>query len=305
MAKKTFAPKPALEKLPLAVRKDLRDNFESKKEEFESQINEILGVAVKINIEPNAVWAYAEASGASSAGSTIAGYIEGFVDAAKSYVSKFGDLGKEYFKNAVSKAELTLVVNEKGADADSIHADVKDGVFRILFHQERLGYNQSWLSDPFVKAIDTAPQEGFDLLAKHSIETEYNAEIETVQEEIGKTLNLPDVVLDPNFEENYSKLLKKADKDWQRTFGRATFEYFNDGLKSQLERQGFKGDEMLQEGFAEGVPSKTFKLRIVDKTKSGSTNETILEDGVVFIQTTIDNWWYNVYEAGSKVVDLL
>jgi len=81
---------------------------------------------------------------------------------------------------------------------------------------------------------------------------------------------------------------------------------------------------MLQEGFAEGVPSKTFKIRIVDKTKSGSALETVLEDGTVYIQVrhtwdshrqgiiltcflqmTIDRWWYNVYSAGEGLVDLL
>ncbi|KAF8951696.1 hypothetical protein BDZ97DRAFT_1884554 [Flammula alnicola] len=45
---------------------------------------------------------------------------------------------------------------------------------------------------------------------------------------------------------------------------------------------------MLQEGFAEGVPSKTIKLRIVDKTKNGYANETVLEDGVVYIQVGVN-----------------
>ncbi|KAF9525072.1 hypothetical protein CPB83DRAFT_860239 [Crepidotus variabilis] len=62
---------------------------------------------------------------------------------------------------------------------------------------------------------------------------------------------------------------------------------------------------MLQEGFAEGVPSKTIKLRVVDKTKGGSSYETILEDGVIYVQTLPDRWWCNVSEAGSNIVGLL
>lgn len=166
----------------------------------------------------------------------------------KSYVDSYGDIGKECFKNAVTKAELTLTANEAGdsvclfssfpqgmnyqttplfcLQADSISADVKDGVFRILFQQNRLGYNQSWLADPFVKAIDQAPHEGFGLLAKHSIEKNYNDEIDDVRQEVADILALPDVVLDANFEENYVKLLKKDDQDWQKNFGEASLQYF-------------------------------------------------------------------------------
>jgi hypothetical protein len=42
-------------------------------------------------------------------------YIDGFISALKSYVDHFGALGKEYFKNAVTKGELTVTVNELGA----------------------------------------------------------------------------------------------------------------------------------------------------------------------------------------------
>lgn len=96
----------------------------------------MLGFPVKINIDVNAVWAYAQDMGAGQAGSTFTGsakyllqrvcivilieipcnrYIDGFISALKSYVDRFGDLGKEYFKNAVTKGELTVTVNELGA----------------------------------------------------------------------------------------------------------------------------------------------------------------------------------------------
>ena len=43
-------------------------------------------------------------------------YVDGFIDALKRYVNKFGDLGKEYFKKAVVNSELTLTVNEAGVN---------------------------------------------------------------------------------------------------------------------------------------------------------------------------------------------
>ncbi|PPQ84120.1 hypothetical protein CVT25_003333 [Psilocybe cyanescens] len=295
--KPAFTPKPPVEKLPLAVRKNLRDNYESKKDDYESDINDVLGFALAINIDVNAVWAYGESLSAEQAGSTFTGYIDGFINGIKAFVDKYGDLGKEYFQNAVSEAQLTVTVNELGDGAPTIDADVKDGVFRILFNQGRLGYNQSWLSDAIGPAIDNAPHEGFGLFAQHSINTSYQEEIEEVQEDIGKIINMSDVVLEPNFEENYAALLeKKEDKDWQKNFGEVTLLYFN---------QGFDKDDMLQEGLAETLASQTFKIRVVEKTKNGSANEIVLEDGVCYIQTYPARWYYNLSQVGSGLVDML
>lgn len=43
---------------------------------------------------------------------------------------------------------------------------------------------------------------------------------------------------------------------------------------------------MLQEGFAEVVTSKTIKLRVVEKTQNGYTNEAIIENGIVYLQVS-------------------
>jgi len=299
-----FVPKPAIEKLPLAVRKDIRDNYESEKADLEATITELLGTPFHINFNANELWAYSPPNSNTSAGGMLKRYAEGFVEGLKWYITEYGDEGKTHFNEAVTQSELSVNVNELGDKAETISAEIKDGVFRILFHHERLGYNQSSLRDYILKAVENVPREGFSIVAKHSIDEHYTSEIDDVQKEIGEILAMPDVVLDPNFEENYAALLVKDNKEWQKTFGRATFQYFNDGLKYQLERQGFKGDEMLQEGIAELLPSKTFKVRVVKKTKN-SPPETILEDGTFYIQMTPDRWWSNTSDAGKGLIDLL
>jgi hypothetical protein len=77
-----------------------------------------------------------------------------------------------------------------------------------------------------LKAIESAPREGFALVTKASIENDYNSEIEEVIAEIAEILAMPDVVLDPNFEENYAMLMTKEDKSWQNQFGKVIFQYF-------------------------------------------------------------------------------
>ncbi|KAG6816497.1 hypothetical protein H0H87_005579 [Tephrocybe sp. NHM501043] len=320
-----FVPKPAIEKLPLAVRKDrrrpfvhrlqtkfanvlitVRDKYESELEDFESTISEILGLPFHLKINANEVWAYNPPDSSYSAGSMFKNYVEGFIDALKWYVEKYGDEGKVHFNEAVTQSELSLNVNDQGDKAPTISADIKDGVYRILFHHTKLGYNQNDQRDGLLKAVESVPRAGFSIVAKSSIEKHYTDNIDDVTATIAEYLALPDVILDPNFEANYEALsAAKTDKDWHERFGKATFDYFNDGLKYQLERQGFKGDEMLQEGLAELLTTKTFQIRVVKKTKNNATIETILENGTVYIQMTAEKWWYNASDAGSGLVDLL
>jgi len=299
-----FAPKPAIAKLPLAVRKDIRDNFDAKQEDFQARIKELVGTDFTININAAEVWAYAE-EGNTSAGTCFAGYVEGFISALKNFMSKYEENGKTFFNGAVTQSELTLTVNPLGDKGETITSDVKDGVYRILFRHDRLGYNQNWLDDTMLPAIESAPREGFSLSAKNSIENDYEAEIDELREEINKIVGT-EVTLDPNFEENYKALSaakdKVSDNNWQARIGSVVLGYFK-GLKYQLESQGFGGDDMLQEGLQEIVETKTFKVRVVPKTKS--TNETVVEDGVVYLQCAPDRWGYNSNDMGEGLLKLL
>ncbi|KAJ6591467.1 hypothetical protein DFH09DRAFT_176053 [Mycena vulgaris] len=277
-----WAPKPPVAKLPLAVRKDIRDNFDAKKEDFQTRIKELVGTDFTININAAEVWAYAE-EGNTSAGTCFSGYVEGFISALKTFMTKFDENGKSFFNEAVTQSELTLAVNPLGDKGETITSEVKDGVYRILFRHDRLGYNQSWLDDTMLPAIESAPREGFSLSAKNSIENDYDGEIDEVRAEIN-TLVGAEVTLDPNFEEIYKALSTLKENDWQARIGATVLGYFK-GIKYQLEYQGFKDDDMLQEGLQEVVETKTFKVRVVPKTKS--TIETVIEDGVVYIQVSV------------------
>ncbi|KAJ7638124.1 hypothetical protein B0H17DRAFT_1216831 [Mycena rosella] len=304
MAKTTFTPKPALEKLPLAVRKDIRDKYDENKADLESQISTLLGTSFTLQINPNEVVAYVKEDSRVSIGGMFTSYVNGFISALKSYLEKYGEDGKAHFNAAVSKAQLSINVNEQGDNGPTISADVKDGVYRILFNHDRVGYNMSSQNDWILPAIEAAATGGFSLQAKNSIENDYNDQIGDLQKEIGQITGMADVVLDPNFEENYEALKALPDTKWQANFGKVHFSYFN-GLKSQLESQGFKKDDMLQEGLQEALTSKTFKIRIVKKTTNDKTNEIVIDDGVAYLQTTAERWWYNVNDMGAGIVKLL
>lgn len=53
-----------------------------------------------------------------------------------------------------------------------------------------------------------------------------------------------------------------------------------------MKNAGFKDDDMLQEGFAEVITSKTIKLRVVDALKTGYRNEAAIEDDILYLQVS-------------------
>nr|GAT45751.1 predicted protein [Mycena chlorophos] len=290
-----FTPKPALAKLPLAARKDLRDNFEAKQDDLKTQIKNLVGVDLTFDINTAEVWAYAPEDKI-NAGSTFTGYIEGFIRGLENFVKTYGDMGKEHFAEAVSAKVLTIVVNPLGDKGETISTDVHEGVYRILFRHDRLGYNMSQQWDLVLPAIDSVPrpQGGMSLTARYAIENDYVGSAEPVIEQINKMLGA-EFTFDPNFEANYAalKAAEDAPGNWERNFGNSALNYW----------RGFKNDEMLQEGLQEIVETKTFRIRVNPKTKA--TIETVIEDGVVYVQARPERFAYNHMEAGTGLVKLL
>lgn len=68
---------------------------------------------------------------------------------------------------------------------------------------------------------------------------------------------------------------------------------------------GFADDDMLQEGFREGVERNEIAVRVVEKLERGTYNECMVEEGVVVLETTPGYWGTNVGQAGEGLLDLL
>lgn len=97
----------------------------------------------------------------------------------------------------------------------------------------------------------------------------------------------------PNFEDTYTKIKAESQakdnridqKHWEEHVPDWTFLYFR-GFLSSIKRQDFDKDDMLQEGFNEAVDKGEIAFRIVDATKSG-TSEFEIEDGVFYLQVSL------------------
>ncbi len=76
---------------------------------------------------------------------------------------------------------------------------------------------------------------------------------------------------------------KDVRDDWETNLGSFALGYFQSFI-SALEREKFATDELLREGFEEGVEKGVVRLRLVDKLSKGGYSELLIEDGEVVIQ---------------------
>jgi hypothetical protein len=98
-----------------------------------------------------------------------------------------------------------------------------------------------------------------------------------------KALQNPELKFEPGFDAMGAMLKKGKDcrDDWERNLGNFTVKYF-ESFVDALVREKFEEDEMLREGFEEGVPQGVVKMRIVEKMSG--YNGMVLEDGALVLQ---------------------
>jgi len=316
-APSAVAAKPSV-KLPLAVRKNLRDYWEPEKPQLEARLSALMGVPWIVDIDIGGVYAYAkEGYAKDNPGKMITKYITDTITNLEEFLRKYGEDGKVELNTLASSHSVTLVPSE------SVHysgCDVASGSLRILFNEKYLGTNIQQATFEIGAAVNkagalAAASAGaiplsFD--ARNSIKNEYEAKIGEVQAKVTKLLALPFVTFTPNFEHNYTEVAKfekeagsnSVPRDWQKRFGAHIFGYF-EGFVNTLDFIGFGKDDMLQEGFQEAIEKNEISLRIVDKLVKGTYNEVIIENGVLVIQTVPKYWNANIRDPANGLVALL
>ncbi|RMZ86778.1 hypothetical protein DV736_g5994, partial [Chaetothyriales sp. CBS 134916] len=304
--------KPAAEKLSLAVKKNLRDKWETKKPGFEQELSDLLGEPWTITTNPNLIYANAEdPEYQNRIGEVITWYINRLVDNVRQFVGKFGDDGKADLNSTVTQH----VVDLGPQDSTSFTYGglvVEKGVLRLVYAAPRyFAANTDSVSQDIAGALKTANaasanSQAYNLVARNSVRDDYNSKVDEVREKIASLVGVKEIKLAPHFEENAEALSKSKDSpnDWDGILGKATLSYFK-GFAYQLTRAGFENDDLLQEGFQEAISKKEIALRVVDKLEKGTYNEVVVKDGVAILQTTPRYWWTNVDDVGLNILDLL
>ena len=149
--------------------------------------------------------------------------------------------------------------------------------------------------------------------ARSGIKADYEPKIDAVKVKFQKILDLPTIDLEPNFEQNYATIAAYTEiaksalsyrHDWQKKLGSFTLKYFAEFVEGMKDK-GFGDDDMLQEGFKDAVEKNQIVLRVVNKLNKGNYNEPVLENGVLYIQTTPEYWAVNIGDPAYQLMDIL
>ncbi|KAH8656087.1 hypothetical protein BGZ60DRAFT_385182 [Tricladium varicosporioides] len=303
------ADKAPVEKLPLAARKNVRDGWEAKKPALEATILGHLGVPWTFEVNPNLIYAYAEQDSYAfnSLGDCINAYFEAFEWSLKSFIENHGETGKNELNSVCTAHIITLLPSTKFSYCG---AEVVDGKLCLVFHPNSLGSNISHVAQDLPTALSTAPQpagaSSLSYVARHSIETDYDTQIQEMLTKARTVLQNEKWAFTPDFEQLGDKLKnggKDVRDDWQTNLGSFAKSYF-ESFVDALAREKFEEDDLLREGLEEGVPNLVVRLRLVDKLESGY-NRLVLDSGDLVIETTPNNWGTNIHYACEKLVDIL
>jgi len=315
-------PLPPAEKLPLAVRKDVRDEFENQKEDWCEQLKEITGVDWKIEINPLAIYPYAEEDYPKQRlGSCLKGYVEGAIYMIKYFKDTYGEDGIKELNDVAFAHSLNMEADERDKKKGLVSycgGTVKDGVLTMIFNPKMLGTNSGNCFQTMLETLNEASQvaegsSGPTVLstgARLGISKDYVPDIEATEDKIKAMTKNDNFILDPNWEENYQNIRSVAHKevgeDWERRMGRTALSYFQDAIY-KMEYFKIGEDEMLQEGFNEAVDKGKIVLRVVKKLTRGVSSycECVVEGGVLYLQTVPEKWGVNTGHACDKLVDIL
>jgi hypothetical protein len=195
-----------------------------------------------------------------------------------------GEHGKAELNSVCTAHTMTLMA---GTGFTYNGCRVEEGQLRLIFSPTYLGTNISQAAQELDKAITAAPQPAgapsLSFAARHSIKEDYDPKIGDLLEKARKALENPKLEFQPDFND-IGKMMKGAKDirdDWERNMGNFTYQYF-ESFVDRLAYEKFEEDDMLREGFAEGVPSNIVKFRIV--AKMDGYNAILLDDGAVVLQ---------------------
>jgi hypothetical protein len=266
----------------------VRDNWESQKPELASKVASILGQTYTLEVNMNAVYAYATDGYAKDRpGDLTRSYFESFVNHIENYVKTYGDDGKSTFNSVVPTRKITLEVDEEGK-VGYCGCDIKEGRFRILAGENYLGTNIYDSCSRIIKAVQDAEAASggasLSVSAKANLKDTVEKEGPKLEQQLSEILGTK-ITLDANAEAIYAKM-KTVSGFNDAQLGTAILAYFN-GFVYCLEYLKFKGDEMMQEAFQDACSKNTIRMEVVDKLQNGTYNDAIFEDGVCKLQVSL------------------
>lgn len=305
------------EKLPLAARKNVRDSWESVKGDKEQQLTDLFGGEPwTINIDAAALWPYGNDGeyARNAPGELIASYVGDAIESLKHWFEYRSEADKSELLEACTARTLTmdLDVDEKFSYCGCKIDD--EGKLVIVFGENYLGTNISdaLTDEKLDQAVNEAPALSEKPIgyfpARRDIRGQYEPEVGGVQDGLRELLGDAELTFVPNFESNFAKIRAAEeggrDREWKEgNLGNFTLQYFK-AFVEYLKSNSFGSDDMLKEGLLEVMEKKEVHFRLVDETKK-SYNETVVEDGIVYLQCKPSYFGTNIDQIAEGLIDIL
>lgn len=229
----------------------------------------------------------------------------------------YGDDGKQEL-NKLRSSHTVKLEQTLDPEIEFTGCEISHGCLNLLFSKGNLGVDAYRTAEDLAGAVNRASEAitcestgTLSFLAKQSVKLDYSDEkVALLTNRIATILSIDGIKLVPNFAENYAKLAAykptKNDfpRNWQDTFGACTLEYF-ECFANSLEELGFQSDDLLQEGFKEGIYKNQVVLRVVDQLINDDCNECMVADGVLYLETVPQYWSDDPAYVAKKFVDML
>ena len=244
--------------------------------------------------------------------------MEGATDRIAAFAATYGPAGLADLNRLAAHHTISIAPTSDPSIAYTACTITAAGALALLFSSGNLGVNAAYSTDNLADALDAADvvANGGDVTvlgfhARHGIRTDYEPRIEGVKARVASALGLRVLALTPNWEANYAMLAGYVPRNYhfprefQKSFALFTYEYF-EGFADVLEELGFGTDEMLREWFRDGVEKNEVAVRVVDRLKAGEGyNGCVVENGVLYLQTTPENWAVNIRDPARELVNIL
>lgn len=299
------------EKLSLAVRKNIRDDFESKKPEYEQQLANLIGVdTFTITVNANQVFPYAETTGyGQNMGSMLQLYFEALCSSVEGYTNKGKDEeAKEVLRKVISKNSATMVAVDNVSYCDLA---IIDGELAVVYNYKNFASNISNVGEHIAsvvdKGLDALGENDLPVVARRAIKEHLDVTISEMQEKMQKMFG-KEYKFEYDIRAYLDKLAQHAEElSWLKDrFNSAvpefTARYFRAAI-GNLETLNFGKDDMLQEAFVDSTENLIVRFEIVDKLQNGQTyNDTLFADGEYKIQTVPKYFATNLDDTDRKSV---
>jgi hypothetical protein len=193
--------------------------------------------------------------------------------------------------------------------------EIANEKLKIIFSPGDIGVNIDNALSKLSEAVNTASKNSdsanLPFNTRKDIKENYESRVPGIESRLAQIIGVDKIDIVVDFHAIYATLLAYYQKDKQYSLqrfedvlGSRTIEYL-ESLPSALERDGFDKDDMLQEALQEAVSTKTVAVRLVEKLERNTYNETVIQDGKLYLQTVPKNWSVNTDQIANGIIDLL